>query len=91
MFLRDRPSSGSAETFSAAEEIQPRGELPTNCIEDPLARRFSDGVELRHLGEDFPVKSENVLMLAAATNARERAPAARSIITRAAKQARAVV
>ena len=27
MFLRDRTSSGSAETFSAAEEIQPRGQL----------------------------------------------------------------
>ena len=37
------------------------------------------------------MKSENVLTLAAARNAHARAPAAGSIIIRAAKQARAVV
>jgi hypothetical protein len=52
MFLSDHASSRSAEAFSAAEEIEPRGELPTNCLEEPLARKFRNGVELRHLSED---------------------------------------
>src|ERR1700747_3785570 len=52
MFLRDRPSSGSAEAFRAAKEIQPRDKLPTNRVEDPLTRKLRYRVELRHLSKN---------------------------------------
>src|ERR1700691_2767355 len=58
MFLRDRPGSRSIEPLRATEEIQPRAELPTNRLDEPLARKFRSGVELRHSSDDPRCRDE---------------------------------